>query len=62
VLTTAITPADAESLESTTKLVNATIVNSMRQDIVNILARDLSQTHDLNINLGRVQQILVGSQ
>ncbi len=41
---------------------NATIVNSMRQDIVNILARDLSQTHDLNINLGRVQQILVGSQ
>jgi hypothetical protein len=62
VLTTAITPVDAESLESTTKLVNATIVNSMRQDIVNILARDLSQTHDLNINLGRVQQILVGSQ
>jgi len=62
VLTTEITPADANSLESTTKLVNATIVNSMRQDVVNILARDLSQTHDLNINLGRVQQILVGSQ
>jgi hypothetical protein len=34
----------------------------MQQDILNVLARDLSQTHDLQINLGRVQQLLAGQQ
>ena len=31
-------------------------------DVLNTLARDLSQTHDLQIRLGIVQQLLVGNQ
>ena len=61
-LTTSVLPAEKTTLESTTKLVANTINTSMKRDILNILARDLSQTHDLEINLGRVQQLLVGTQ
>ena len=61
-MTTSVLPAEATTLESTTKLVSDTITNSMKRDMLNVLARDLSQTHDLEINLGRVQQLLVGTQ
>ena len=61
-MTTSSIPAESEALETTTKLVTAAIKNSMGQDVVNVLARDLSQQHDLTINLGRVQQMLVGTQ
>jgi hypothetical protein len=30
--------------------------------VLNTLARDLSQSHDLQIRLGGVQQLLVGNQ
>ena len=38
------------------------IDNAIRQDVLAALARDLSQYHDLQMRLGGVQQILVGTQ
>ena len=43
-------------------MISGVIANSMRQDVLNILARELSQRHDLQVRLGGVQQLLLGSQ
>jgi hypothetical protein len=51
-----------DELDKVSELVQGVIVNSIRSDILNTLARDLSETHDLQIRLGAVQQLLVGSQ
>ena len=53
--------ADSEELANTTDLVNGVIQNAVRQDIVNILALQLSQKHNLSFNLAPVQQLLIGS-
>ena len=57
-----ILPVEADELDTTAKMISGVITNSMRQDVLNILARDLSQTHDLQVRLGGVQQLLLGTQ
>ena len=59
-LTVNVVPVEGDKLNETTELIDNAITNSMQQDILSVLARDLSQTHDLQINLGRVQQLLAG--
>ena len=61
-MTVTIVPVEGETLDTTAELIDGAITNSMQQDILNVLARDLSQKHDLQINLGRVQQLLAGQQ
>ena len=61
-MTVTVVPVEGKTLDTTADLIDGAITNSMQQDILNVLARDLSQTHDLQINLGRVQQLLAGQQ
>jgi len=60
-MTASVTAADSEEQTKTAELVGNVISNSVRQDIVNILALQLSQKHDLTLNLGPVQQLLIGT-
>jgi len=53
---------EENKLDETMELLDEAITNSMKQDILSVLALDLSQAHDLQINLGRVQQLLAGQQ
>ena len=62
VRTEEVLPVDAEELDTSARMISGVIANSMRQDVLNILARDLSQTHDLQVRLGSVQQLLLGNQ
>ena len=62
VRTASIIPVGDDELAETSALISGVIQNSIRQDVLNTLARDLSQTHDLQVRLGTVQQVLVGSQ
>ena len=62
VRTASILPVGEDELAETSALISGVIQNSIRQDVLNTLARDLSQTHDLQVRLGAVQQVLVGSQ
>ena len=60
--TNSIIKAGEEELATTSRLVAAFSANSIQLDVLNTLARDLSQSHDLQIRLGGVQQLLVGNQ
>ena len=60
--TNSIIEAGEEELATTSRLVAAFSANSIQLDVLNTLARDLSQSHDLQIRLGGVQQLLVGNQ
>lgn len=62
VRTASIIPVDDDELMETSGLISGVIQNSIRQDVLNTLARDLSQTHNLQVRLGAVQQLLAGSQ
>ena len=62
VRTEAIMPAQGDELDRSTTLVGDMISNSIRQDVLNTLAGELSQTHDLRVQLGSVQQLLIGTQ
>jgi len=62
VRTEEVLPVDGEELDTSARMISGVIANSMRQDVLNTLARDLSQTHDLQVRLGGVQQLLLGSQ
>jgi peptidyl-prolyl cis-trans isomerase D len=62
VRTEAIIPVDEDELSDSAELVANMITGSLQQDVLATLARDLSQTHDLQMRLGGVQQILVGTQ
>lgn len=62
VRTETVTQATEEELAESAALVANVIDNSVQQDILATLVRDLSQMHDLQIRLGGVQQILVGTQ
>ena len=55
-------PAEVEELDRSAMLVGDVIANSIRQDVLNTLAGELSQTHDLRVQLGSVQQLLIGTQ
>ena len=57
-----ILPVETDELDTSARMISGVIANSMRQDVLNILARELSQTHDLQVRLGGVQQLLLGSQ
>ena len=54
--------AEGDELDRSTTLVGDVIANSIRQDVLNTLAGELSQTHDLRVQLGSVQQLLIGTQ
>ncbi|MGC6519459.1 MAG: SurA N-terminal domain-containing protein [Candidatus Puniceispirillaceae bacterium] len=62
VRTEAIIPVAEDELSESSDLVANVIASSLQQDVLATLARDLSQTHDLQMRLGGVQQILVGTQ
>ena len=62
VRTETITPAEEDELAESANLVANVIDSSLQQDVLATLVRDLSQMHDLQIRLGGVQQILVGTQ
>jgi len=62
VRTEEVLPVDGEELDTSARMISGVIANSMRQDVLNTLARDLSQTHDLQVRRGGVQQLLPGSQ
>ncbi|MEC8110389.1 MAG: hypothetical protein VX110_03305, partial [Pseudomonadota bacterium] len=62
VRTEAVMPAEVEELDRSATLVGDVIANSIRQDVLNTLAGELSQTHDLRVQLGGVQQLLIGNQ
>ncbi len=61
-LTVNVISVEENKLDETMELLDEAITNSMKQDILSVLALDLSQAHDLQINLGRVQQLLAGQQ
>ena len=62
VRTETVIPAEAEELAHTAKLLADFTSGSIQRDILNTLASDLSQTHDLQVRLGGVQQLLMGGQ
>jgi peptidyl-prolyl cis-trans isomerase D len=62
VRTETIVAAEEDELSNSSNLVAKMIDNAIRQDVLAALARDLSQDHDLQMRLGGVQQILVGTQ
>ena len=62
VRTEAVMPAEGDELDRSATLVGDVIANSIRQDVLNTLACELSQTHDLRVQLGSVQQLLIGTQ
>jgi len=61
VMTASVTPADDAEKERAIDILTGVINNAIRQDITNILALELSKKHDLTLNLGPVQQLLVGN-
>ena len=62
VRTETVTQPDEEELADTAKLLADFTSASLQRDILNTLASDLSQTHNLQVRLGGVQQILMGGQ
>ena len=62
VLTDTVVPVENTELEDTAKLVSNVTAASLQRDILNTLAADLSQTHNLQVRLGGVQQLLMGGQ
>jgi len=62
VRTETVTAAEGEELANTAQLLDSFTKRAIQQDILATLSRDLSQTHDLQIRLGGVQQLLIGSQ
>lgn len=62
VRTETITAADGDELIETAQLLRNFNRTAIQQDVLNTLAGDLSQTHDLQIRLGGVQQLLVGNR
>ena len=62
VRTETVIPAEAEELADNAKLLADFTSGSIQRDILNTLASDLSQTHDLQVRLGGVQQLLMGGQ
>ena len=62
VRTETVIPAEAEELSDTAKLLADFTAGSLQRDILNTLAGDLSQTHNLQVRLGGVQQLLMGGQ
>jgi peptidyl-prolyl cis-trans isomerase D len=62
VRTETVIPAEAEELTDTAKLLADFTAGSLQRDILNTLAGDLSQTHNLQVRLGGVQQLLMGGQ
>jgi peptidyl-prolyl cis-trans isomerase D len=62
VRTETVTAAEDSELTETAQLLRNFTNRAIQQDILGTLSRDLSQTHDLQIRLGGVQQLLIGSQ
>jgi len=62
VRTETITPAEESELTETAQLLRNFTTRAIQQDILGTLSADLSRTHDLQIRLGGVQQLLIGTQ
>ena len=61
VRTVDIIPAGGEELNETAELVLTVMNNAIRDDMTNSLLLNLSQKHDLQLNLPAVQQLLLGA-
>lgn len=62
VRTESITAAQGDELTETAQLLRNFNRATIQQDVLKTLAGNLSQTHNLQIRLGGVQQLLVGNQ
>ena len=62
VKTVEIIPATADDISNTATLVTDMLNTAVRDDMLNMVLIALSEKHDLQINAGAVQQILIGSQ
>ena len=62
VRTETVIPVEEAELADTAELLADFTAASLQRDILTTLASDLSQTHNLQVRLGGVQQILIGGQ
>ena len=60
VRTDSVVDANRGEVRESARVLTDVLGLSMQQDVIEILSRDLSQKHDLQVRLGRVQQLLVG--
>jgi peptidyl-prolyl cis-trans isomerase D len=62
VMTSDIIEAEQSEIDETNKMVADIMKNAITEDVVSFMAINLSQKHDLQINIEPVRQLLVGSQ
>ncbi|MDB2390083.1 SurA N-terminal domain-containing protein [Alphaproteobacteria bacterium] len=62
VMTTDIIEAEQSEIDETNMMVADIMKNAITEDVISFLAINLSQKHDLQINIEPVRQLLVGSQ
>ena len=62
VMTTDIIEAEQSEIDETNKMVADIMKNAITEDVISFMAINLSQKHDLQINIEPVRQLLVGSQ
>ena len=61
-MTSDIIEAEQSEIDETNKMVADIMKNAITEDVVSFMAINLSQKHDLQINIEPVRQLLVGSQ
>ena len=61
VMTSDIIEAEQSEIDDTNKMVADIMKNAITEDVISLMAINLSQTHDLQINIEPVRQLLVGS-
>ncbi|WP_438996305.1 peptidyl-prolyl cis-trans isomerase [Candidatus Puniceispirillum sp.] len=62
VMTSEIIEAEQSEIDDTNKMVADIMKNAITEDVISFMAINLSQEHDLQINIEPVRQLLVGSQ
>jgi len=62
VMTSDIIEAEQTEVDETNKMVADIMKNAITEDVISFMAINLSQKHDLQINIEPVRQLLVGSQ
>ena len=62
VMTSDIIEAEQSEIDETNKMVADIMKNAITEDVISFMAINLSQKHDLQINIEPIRQLLVGSQ
>ena len=62
VMTSEIIEAEQSEIDDTNKMVADIMKNAITEDVISFMAINLSQEHDLQINIEPVRQLLVGNQ